>query len=167
MRQSDTPIAPPQVGWRIASPKGDHRRPPAFYHLRVEAGLLCFVGFPRGLLRRSRAVLSAKLVPKWSQDGPQEKPKIDLGASKNDIENEADLKTENERSGKSPGVPRKLFLGAKMRPKPVQDAFETALVLHPIFNALFLRSWLDFPSQLGSQKPPKSKKNRCKDAFPS
>ena len=36
--------APPQGGGRrIASPKGDHRRPPAFYHLRVEAGLLCFV----------------------------------------------------------------------------------------------------------------------------
>ena len=98
-----------------------------------------------------------------------------LGASKNDIENEADVKSENgrsarfpktqESSGKLRKAPEKLFLGAKMRPKALQDAFETALVLHPIFNAFFLRSWLDFPSQLGSQNPPKLRKTQCQEAI--
>ena len=38
---------------------------------------------------------------------------------------------------------------------------------HRFFDAIFDRSWLDFASQLGSQNPPKSMKNRCQDAFPS
>lgn len=38
---------------------------------------------------------------------------------------------------------------------------------HRFFDAFFDRSWLDFCSQLGSQNPSKSEKNRCQDAFPS
>ena len=34
------------------------------------------------------------------------------------------------------------------------------------FESNLARSWLDFPSQLASQSPPKSIKNRCQDAFP-
>ena len=37
---------------------------------------------------------------------------------------------------------------------------------HRFFDAIFDASWLDFPSQLASQNPPKSIKNRCQDAFP-
>ena len=37
---------------------------------------------------------------------------------------------------------------------------------HRFFDAIFDRFWLDFASQLGSQNPPKSMKNRCQDAFP-
>ena len=33
------------------------------------------------------------------------------------------------------------------------------------FDAFLGRSWLRFPSQLASQNPPKSKKNRCQDAI--
>ena len=59
------------------------------------------------------------------------------------------------------------ILEAKIYAKPVQDAFETALAVALFFDSIFLRSWLDFPSQLGSQTPPLWKKNRCQDAFPS
>ena len=73
-----------------------------------------------------------------------------LGTLKTNIENEADLKGENKRSGKPPGIPRKVFLEAKITPKPLQDAFEAALVLHHIFEKLVLQSWLDFPPNLAS-----------------
>ena len=42
-----------------------------------------------------------------------------------------------------------------------------ASFFHRFFDAVLERSWLDFASQLGSQNPPKSMKNRCQDAFPS
>ena len=33
------------------------------------------------------------------------------------------------------------------------------------FDAIFDASWFDFPSQLASEHPPKSIKNRCQDAL--
>ena len=132
-------------------PRGITAARPPFLPLRLDAsarlgGVLGRLGgvwgASWGVLGRQKTISKTKLMLRAKMSGPQSSPK---------------LKRAQE----------KLFLGAKMQPKPLQDAFETALVLHPIFNALFLRSWLDFPSQLGSQKPPKSKKNRCKDAFPS
>ena len=81
---------------------------------------------------------------------------FDQNSIKNDIENQADLKSENERCIIPREITNKLFLEAQAGPEPLQDAFETALVLHHIFSALFLRSWLDLPSQLGSQNPSKS-----------
>ena len=40
-----------------------------------------------------------------------------------------------------------------------------ASFFHRFFDAIFERSWLDFASQLCSQNPPTSMKNRCQDAF--
>ena len=56
---------------------------------------------------------------------------------------------------------------------PDQLRFFTALFwpfwqppfFHRFFDTIFNRFWFDFASQLGSQNPPKSMKNRCQDAF--
>ena len=147
----DTPSWPWEVAGGLPPPRGITAARPPLLPLRLDAWARL-----RGILGRLRGILGR------------------LGTSKNAIESKTDFNIENEAKMKRPesppesrGVPRSpaesrgnYFLGAK-------TAFETALVLHHIFNALFLRSELDFPSQLGSQNPPKSKKNRCQDAFPS
>ena len=60
-----------------------------------------------------------------------------LEASKNDVEHEADLKDENERSRKPQRNYFWVVLGAKIGPRRLQDAFEAALVLHHIFDVFF------------------------------
>ena len=66
-----------------------------------------------------------------------------LGTSKTNIENEAALKDENDRRPIPQRVPRKLYLGAKIGPKPLQDAFQTDLFLHHIFDAFWDRFFFD------------------------
>ena len=53
-------------------------------------------------------------------------------------------------------------LTARRRPKtrPKQLCF-----LHRFFHVIFYRFLIDFASQLGTQNPTKSLKNRCQDAF--
>ena len=46
-------------------------------------------------------------------------------------------------------------------PKCALSFFGSLLAGHKVF----LRFWINFPSQLGPQNPPKSIKNRCQDAF--
>ena len=62
-------------------------------------------------------------------------------------------------------------LGPEVPQRVARTFYAFFAILLPFFFASFFdaflhRSWLDFASQLASQNPPKSMKNRCQDAFP-
>ena len=50
-------------------------------------------------------------------------------------------------------------------PRPLKIPPKIVSFLHPFFDAFLDRFLVDFASQLGSQNPLKSVKNRCQDAF--
>ena len=61
-------------------------------------------------------------------------------------------------------LPQKLHRGIEaVPPGHLLGALKKMMFL----NTLLDRLLVDFPSQLGSQNPPKLAKNRCQDAFPS
>ena len=78
-------------------------------------------------------------APGWAQVGAKMGPKRGQKPIQKASKIRSQKEGENERSIKPHGIPQKLFLGAKIGPKPLQDAFQTALVLHHIFDAFLDR----------------------------
>ena len=108
--------APPHkgAGGGLPPPRGITAARPPFLPLRLDAWARL-----RGILGRLRGILGR------------------LGTSKNTTEGKADFNIENEAKMKRPESPPEIIFGCQNATK---TAFETALVLHHIFNALFLRS---------------------------
>ena len=90
--------------------------------------------------------------------GPIWEPGGRLGASKNAIENKADIQVE-----KGACTMLRIFSG---RPKCSQKRCKTHFFFRRFSDALLDWFFVDFRFQVGSENPPKSNKNRCQDAFP-
>ena len=63
-------------------------------------------------------------------------------------------------------VPTCLQLPSQNPPKSHQKSMSKAIDFSIDVRIFFYRFWFDFAFQLGSENPPKSMTNRCRDAFP-
>ena len=64
-------------------------------------------------------------------------------------------------------VPTWLHFPSQNPPKSLQKSILEGIIFWSIIALIFYRFWLDFPSQVGTQNPPKLLKNRCQDTFPN